>query len=323
MSAFENGADGGADAAEGLAESRFRAFADDVSVMMWRADADGRVIWFNRAWLDFVGRPLESEIGEGWTRGVHPDDDHGRRLAHAEAFGRRSRLDLRYRVRTADGSWRWVLDRGAPARTAEAAPCYSGTRVDVTELVEMTAHKDVLLSELNHRVKNNLQLIIAFLSFSATRAEGEEARSLLKAAIRRVQGVGVVQEQLHRNGGETVDLADYLPLVARSVVGDDADGGVVMRVQATPVRAPFPQAASLGLIVSELVAEAARREAAGREPVILRLARLGEGWAELLVTGAGGATRADSLVAALARHAKATVTRPPRDGDLEIGRAHV
>ena len=306
-----------ANAKEALAEARFREFADDAPVMMWRADRDGRIVWFNRPWLELVGRPLEAEVGEQWTRGVHPGDADPRRDAWSAAFAGGEPFNLRYRILARDGSWRWILDRGAPSVTDGRLCGYRGSRVDVTELADVTAHKDILLSELNHRVKNNLQLIIAFLSFSVSQAEGEEARRLLDAAIRRVRGVGVVHEQLHRSGGETVELAEYLPLVARSAVGENAAGAVVMLVNVMPVRSPFHQAASLGLIVNELVSEAARREDAGKEPVLLRLTPLGEDLAELIVSGGGlAAFRADALVAALARHAKAAVTRSPPDGGL-------
>ena len=313
MAAPDKRVQGEADDGEALAEAKFREMADGVPLTLWRADEGGRVIWLSRPWLDLVGRPLDQELGHGWKSGLHPDDADSCIAAFAEAFDRRSAFDLRYRVRAADGSWRWIVDTGAPSFAGDRFTGFRGSRRDITELVELRTHKEVLLSELHHRVKNNLQLIIAFLSFSMTRAKGEEARGLLAAAIRRVKGVGAVQEQLHRRGGETVDLAEYLPLVARSVVGDDH--GDTLKIQVERVSSPFPQAASLGLIVSELISEAARRHGAAGAPLVLSLARLGEGHAELVVTAGGpAAARADTLVAALARHAKATVTRSPEGG---------
>jgi PAS domain S-box-containing protein len=317
MSVVEPGAQGRAQTDEALAEARFQDFADESAVMMWRADREGRMSWFSRPWLELVGRPLEAEIGDQWTLGIPVDDARMWRDAYATAVAGREPFSLRFRVKIHDGSWRWILDRGAPTYTDGRFSGYRGSRADVTELVEVTAHKDILLSELNHRVKNNLQLVIAFLSFSVSQAEGEEARRLLNGAIRRVQGVGVVQEQLHRGGGATVDLSEYLPLVARSVVGEDASGAVVMLVDVAPVRSPVDQAASLGLIVSELVSDAARRDAADGEPVLLRLAPFGEDRAELTITGGGAAAcRANTLVAALARHAKAVVERSSDAGGL-------
>ncbi len=61
-----------ADLAE--SEARFRSIAEQSPVLIWRADADGQCDYVNPSWLDFRGRPLEQETGDGWTEGLHPED---------------------------------------------------------------------------------------------------------------------------------------------------------------------------------------------------------------------------------------------------------
>ncbi|MGH3368476.1 MAG: PAS domain S-box protein, partial [Nocardioidaceae bacterium] len=95
-------------------EARFRTMADTAPVMIWISDADNLLTWFNRPWLDFTGRRLEDELGDGWIEGVHPDDVERVRRTDAVAFAAQRPLVLEYRLRRRDGTYRWVLDNGVP-----------------------------------------------------------------------------------------------------------------------------------------------------------------------------------------------------------------
>src|SRR5690606_35221032 len=55
-------------------EERFRTMADSAPVLVWIAGTDKLCFWFNKPWLDFTGRTMEQEYGNGWTEGIHPDD---------------------------------------------------------------------------------------------------------------------------------------------------------------------------------------------------------------------------------------------------------
>lgn len=95
-------------------EARFRELADAAPVLIWMAGLDKRCDYFNRVWLEFTGRSFEQEFGNGWVEGVHPDDVDHCFSTYVDSFDARRRFTMEYRLRHHDGSYRWLLDNGAP-----------------------------------------------------------------------------------------------------------------------------------------------------------------------------------------------------------------
>src|SRR4029077_19321435 len=95
-------------------EGRFRLVANTAPVMIWMAGADRKCSYVNKTWLNFTGRPLEAELGDGWVEGVHTDDSDRCLQTYTEAYNRRESFEMHYRVRRKDGEYRWVLDYGVP-----------------------------------------------------------------------------------------------------------------------------------------------------------------------------------------------------------------
>jgi PAS domain S-box-containing protein len=88
----------------------------------------------SQRWVDFAGRTLEQEQGTGWTDGIHPDDRQGCIEALDRAWDKRGKFELEYRMRSADGSYRWILDVGSPRYAADGEFMgYVGCATDVTE----------------------------------------------------------------------------------------------------------------------------------------------------------------------------------------------
>ena len=81
-------------------------------VLMWRSGLDSRCNWFNDSWLQFTGRTLQQECGEGWMEGVHPDDLANLLRGYHKAFQEQQPFDLEYRLRCHDGEYHWVTDHG-------------------------------------------------------------------------------------------------------------------------------------------------------------------------------------------------------------------
>ena len=123
-----------AEAALRESEQRFRTTANAAPVLIWMSGTDKRCTWFNQRWLDFVGRDIEQEVGDGWCDNLHPADfDRALDTYHA-AFDARRSYELEYRLQRDDGAWRWVLERGTPHLGPNGEFVgYIGTCIDITE----------------------------------------------------------------------------------------------------------------------------------------------------------------------------------------------
>lgn len=120
-------------------ENRFRLMANSAPVLIWISDTTMACTWFNRPWLEFVGHPLEEELGNGWARHIHPEDlDHWVKV-YKNSFEARQEFKIEYRLRRYDGEWRCLLDHGLPRyEVDDVFAGFIGSCIDITE------HKDAL-----------------------------------------------------------------------------------------------------------------------------------------------------------------------------------
>ena len=117
----------------GESEVRFRLVADAAPVMMWMSGTDRLCSYFNRPWLQFTGRALRQELGNGWSEGVHPNDLNACLDTYTRAFDRREAFEREYRLRRHDGGYRWIFEHGVPRFSARGSFAgYIGTAVDLT-----------------------------------------------------------------------------------------------------------------------------------------------------------------------------------------------
>lgn len=149
-------------------DARFRVLADSMPQMVWSTLPDGYHDYYNARWYEFTGVPAGSTDGEAWNGMFHADDQ-----ARAWEVWRRSLTtgapyEIEYRLRHADGTYRWVLGRALPMRDATGRITrWFGTCTDIHEQKLALEEREVISQELSHRIKNIFSVIAGLIQFAA------------------------------------------------------------------------------------------------------------------------------------------------------------
>ena len=213
-------------------EERFRVMADTAPVMVWRSGPDQRCDFFNKPWLEFRGRRMQDEIGDGWTEGVHPDDLQRCLATYTAAWPGREPFRMEYRLLRADGEYRWVLDMGVPRLASDGALLgYIGSCFDITE--RRQAEEALRTNEAALRQSHVEIEDLAGRLITAQEAERARiARDLHDDISQKLAAISIAMSEctlpeLHASGellevvtavqGQTIELAEDIRLLSHDL----------------------------------------------------------------------------------------------------------
>ncbi|MBB3999428.1 sensor histidine kinase [Aureimonas pseudogalii] len=290
------------------ADARLRVALHAADLGSWEYEPETD-IWRRSATVDaiFGFKPGEGgSVAAPFFALMHPDDLPAVTKAVRDALESPDQTVLRFDYRVIDrtsGETRHIASRGEVLRTSNGKPRLIGVMMDVStdrlreaaladavKVQETLLHqKDVLLAEVNHRVKNSLQLVVSALSLQARRLTDPASKVAFDQAISRVRAITSVHERLYRTDNPlVVDMADYLEglcadLAANSELRD------LLRVEVQPLRMKTERAIPIALIVNELVTNALKYAypEGTTGPIVLSLHPAGEGLLELAVADEG------------------------------------
>ncbi len=163
---------------------------NNFPALVWRAGLDATCFYFNQTWLDFTGRTLAQEMGDGWVEGVHPNDRERCVSDYLTAFHARRAFTLEYRLRHHTGEYRWLLDFGTPIiNSAGEFVGFVGACYDTT--AQKRAEQATLESQARYRaaqeelVRQNRELATLNAIVTAIN-QSSDLRETLQAALDRV-----------------------------------------------------------------------------------------------------------------------------------------
>lgn len=291
-------------------EERFRAMADTAPVMIWMSGTDKLCTYLNKSWLDFTGRTLEQEMGNGWSEGVHSDDLQRCFDTYLTAFDARRAFTMEYRLRRVDGEYRWIIDTGIPRLTPEGTFAgYIGSCIDITErkraeeaLLEseaairesrkalqdlagkLLAAQEAERRRLAREMHDDLTQRLAVLAIEAGKleveleADGREAaeklRHMKEQAVKLAADVHAISRQLHPSILDDLGLADAIEAECASVSQRE---GILVTYE--PENVPEAVSKELGLCLYRITQEALRN--------IAKHARTQEGHVSLFARDGG------------------------------------
>jgi len=204
-------------------EVRFRTLANSGQALIWTSGIDKKCNYFNKPWLDFTGRTIEQELGDGWAEGVHPDDLQQCFETYVTAFDRQVKFSMEYRVRHVSGEYRWIQDDGMPRFNSEGEFIgFIGHCLDITErkqaesalkenetrLRELIATKDKFFSIISHDLKSPFNSIIGLSNLLVE-----------KIQEKNVEGIEEYADIIQKSAMQVFDLLMNLLEWSRSQTG--------------------------------------------------------------------------------------------------------
>jgi len=286
---------------------RLSAVLEGTNVGSWEWNVQTGELTLNERWAEIIGYTLE-EISptslETWLTFCHLDDlKISNDLLDKHFRGETEYYECEVRMRHKDGHWVWILDRGKTAAwTEDGNPLIiSGTHQDITErklaaqkIQDALNEKDYLLMELQHRVKNSFGMIISMLNLKSGSVESKETKETLGTITSRVRALSELYSLLYKSESvQDVRLDEYCTKVIDSM--QHLTEGIHIRTELQEIITPIREAATVGLIITELVTNAINHayHQTGRGTVQIQLRKRNE--RIVLKVGNDGCTLPDNF----------------------------
>lgn len=234
-------------------EGHFRALLDAAPAMLWVTNQHGRCTHLNQSWYAFTGQKPATGLGKGWLDAVHPEDRPAATQQFEEAVRNKSALRVNYRLRDADGRWRYAIEAAHPRLDQDGAYLgHVGSVLDITERREAEERQTLLAREVDHRAKNVLAIVQAMVRL--TRAPDVESFAL--ALQGRVTALARAHTLLAADNWAAVDLRSVLAGELMAFLGDAATLERRVSLAGPTVALPPATAQPLTMIVHELATNA-------------------------------------------------------------------
>ncbi|GGB16622.1 hypothetical protein GCM10011380_02640 [Sphingomonas metalli] len=233
---------------------RLRSVLEGIPQLVWIAGERGEWTWVGPQWMSFTGLSMEASLGLGWLDALHPDDRAGARDFWQEA-GNRGALEMEGRVWHArEGRYRWVQTRARPVRDdAGAIVEWFGTSTDIDDLRRLQERQQLLVAELQHRVRNILTIVRSV--FSRTIEAGGPLEEISDHFKGRLDALARTQVVVTNSVSGLVDLENMIRDELLSVGVNEGPG---VEIEGPDVALPARAAESLGLAIHELTTNAVK-----------------------------------------------------------------
>ncbi len=328
-----------------LAAGRFRRLVENSPDIIYSFSSTRGGLYWSKRVRDILGYDPDEIMADPflWNRSIHPEDRPAVQQA-IEDDRKGARYAVEYRIRTRDGRWMWLRDQFIHKAVTDDEVIIDGQAKDITarkveeelrrtsedQIRTLLQEKDLLLREVHHRIKNNMNTMVSLLSLQANAVTDTETTRILEEAGGRLQAMQVLYDRLYRTENlRDMSLRDYLPdLIAEILRLFPLSERILLETEVDDVILTVQQLSCLGIIVNELVTNAVKYALAGRDRarlsvtarhldghVTLTVADDGPGIPAPTIDGAGSGGFGLTIVGALAEQLRGELTIDDTNGD--------
>lgn len=288
-------------------ERIYRAIGESIDYGVWLCDPSGKTVYTSPSFLKLVGKSQQQCAEFGWRDALHPDDADRTMTAWKECVETLGTWDVEHRFRGVDGDWHSVLARGVPVTDEHGTLlCWAGINLDIGRLkrverqlkrafddleiriqertAELTTvneklrqslgEKEVLLREVHHRVKNNLQVVSSLLHLQSLHTCDQASAEMFQESQYRVRSMALVHERLYRSKDlAQIDFTEYIQGLANSMFQSyNIDSSrISLETNVHEVRLAIDTAVPCGLLINELVSNCLKHAFVGRPRGSIRI----------------------------------------------------
>ncbi len=250
-------------------EHRYRFLAEAIPQIVWTANPDGHIDYYNQRWFEYSGLDEEESYwGGSWRTALHPEDlpKTIKQWNKCVRTGGIFQIEARFK-RESDNTYRWHLGKGIPLVDENGRVLkWFGTFTDIEDqkqaqqqVQQSLVEKEILLKEIHHRVKNNLQIISSLLSLQTRGLKDNSALELFKDSQNRVRSMALIHEKLYQSADlSEIDFGSYIRNLAMHLFrsyGVRAEK-VKFHLDVSKVYLGLDHGVSCGLIIHELLSNA-------------------------------------------------------------------
>ena len=243
-------------------EEKYKSIVENTSDVIMLTRPDGVITYISPACNRVLGYDPEDLVGrQPWV--IHPDDLERVKECHSKALNGESGSNVEYRIQTKAGETRWICHSWSSVFTDDKLAMIVSIVRDITERKLAEQHirasleeKEVLLKEIHHRVKNNLQIVSSLLHLQSKSYEDERLLDVFRDSQSRIRSMALIHEKLYRSKDMTrVDFHEYTQSLTNHLFRtylDDPDA-VELKIKVDDVLLDINRAIPCGLIINELV----------------------------------------------------------------------
>ncbi|MCL1466825.1 PAS domain S-box protein [Argonema galeatum] len=247
-------------------EERFRQLAENVQDVFWLLSPEGKeILYVSPAYEQIWGRPSEQLYAslQSWIDSIDPEDrETVLAKMSRQVWGESTSVE--YRIVRPDGSIRWIWDRSFPIkdefgkvyRTAGIAEDITDRKLAEAQIKASLQEKEILLKEVHHRVKNNMQVISSLLELQSQSLNDALAIDLFRESQNRISSMALIHEQLYQSEHlDRIDLAEYIQSLVANLLQSFGctNNGIHLNLNVAPIYFNIETAIPCGLIINELV----------------------------------------------------------------------